>query len=142
MSFLLDTCVLSEFQKPAPRPSVVEWLAAQEEELLFLSALTLGELQRGVSKLPRSRRRERLQAWLDSDLRDRFAGRILAVDDEVALRWGEVQAKVEAEGMTLPVMDSLIACTALSHGLAVVTRNGGDFAATGVTLVDPWHSTG
>lgn len=139
MSYLLDTCVLSEFQKPKPQASLVEWLAAQEEELLFLSSLTLGELQRGVSKLRASRKRERLQAWLDSDLRERFAGRVLAVDDEVALRWGEVQAKVEAEGGPLPVMDSLIACTALSHGLAVVTRNGDDFAPTGVAVVDPWR---
>ena len=138
MSYLLDTCVLSEFQRPTPQATVVAWLRAQEEEALFLSVLTLGELQRGISRLPASRKRNRLQAWLDSDLRQRFEGRILPIDDVVALRWGGVQARVEARGTPLPVMDSLIACTALTHDLAVVTRNGEDFAHTGVAVVDPW----
>jgi toxin FitB len=138
VSYLLDTCVLSEFQRPAPQATVVAWLRAQEEETFFLSVLTLGELQRGISRLPTSRKRNRLQAWLDSDLRQRFEGRILPIDDNVALRWGEVQARVEARGTSLPVMDNLIACTALIHNLAVVTRNGEDFARTGVRVVDPW----
>ena len=138
MSYLLDTCVLSEFQKPTPQATVVAWLRAQEEETFFLSVLTLGELQRGISRLPASRKRNRLQAWLDSDLRQRFEGRILPIDDAVALRWGGVQARVEARATPLPVMDGLIACTALTHDLAVVTRNGEDFARTGVEVVDPW----
>ncbi|HVR27993.1 MAG TPA: type II toxin-antitoxin system VapC family toxin [Thermoanaerobaculia bacterium] len=138
MSYLLATCFLSEFQKPIPRPSVVAWLRAQEEDTLFLSVLTLGELQRGIARLPASRKRSRLEAWLSSDLRRRFDGRILPIDETVALRWGEVQASVEAEGAALPVMDSLIACTALVHDLAVVTRNGEDFARTGVAIADPW----
>jgi toxin FitB len=138
VSYLLDTCVLSEFQRPTPQATVVAWLRAQEEETFFLSVLTLGELQRGISRLPTSRKRNRLQAWLDSDLRQRFEGRILPIDDNVALRWGEVQARVEARGTPLPVMDNLIACTALIHNLAVVTRNGEDFKRTGVRVVDPW----
>jgi predicted nucleic acid-binding protein len=138
VSYLLDTCVLSEFQRSTPQATVVAWLRAQEEETFFLSVLTLGELQRGISRLPASRKRNRLQAWLDSDLRQRFEGRILPIDDSVALRWGEVQARVEARGKPLPVMDNLIACTALIHNLAVVTRNGEDFARTGVRVVDPW----
>jgi predicted nucleic acid-binding protein len=138
VSYLLDTCVLSEFQRPTPQATVVAWLRAQEEETFFLSVLTLGELQRGISRLPTSRKRNRLQAWLDSDLRQRFEGRILPIDDKVALRWGEVQARVEARGTRLPVVDNLIACTALIHNLAVVTRNGEDFARTGVRVVDPW----
>jgi predicted nucleic acid-binding protein len=138
VSYLLDTCVLSEFQRQSPRASVVGWLRAQAEETLFLSVLTLGELQRGISRLPASRRRNRLQAWLDSDLQRRFEGRVLPIDDGVALRWGDVQAEVEAKGAPLPVMDSLIACTALVHGLALVTRNVDDFARAGVAVVDPW----
>ncbi len=140
MSYLLDTCVLSEFQRPTPQASVVAWLRAQEEETFFLSVLTLGELQRGISRLPASRKRNRLQTWLDSDLRQRFEGRILPIDDAVATRWGDVQARVEAKGAPLPVMDSLIASTALIHDLAVVTRNGEDFARTGVAVVDPWSA--
>ena len=100
--------------------------------------LTLGELQRGISRLPASRKRSRLQTWLDADLRQRFEGRILPIDVAVALRWGEVQARVEAKGTPLPVMDSLIACTALVHGFTVVTRNGEHFERTGVAVVDPW----
>jgi predicted nucleic acid-binding protein len=140
VSYLLDTCFLSEFQKPTPRRNVVAWLRAQEEDTLFLSVLTLGELQRGIARLAASRKRSRLQAWLSSDLRLRFEGRILPIDDRVALRWGEVQARVEGKGATLPVMDNLIACTALVHDLAVVTRNGAGFARTGVAIVDPWAS--
>lgn len=137
MSYLLDTCVLSEFQKAEPKRTVIQWLQAQREDLLFLSVLTLGEVRRGVSRLPRSRRRDALERWLDSDLRFRFEGRILAIDSEVALKWGEL-AKSESVGTPLPTVDGLMASTALVHGLKVATRNEGDFVPTGVGVVNPW----
>ncbi len=138
MKYLLDTCVLSEFVKPWPSARVVAWLAARPEASLFLSVLTLGELQRGIERLPSSRRRTSLQAWIDLDLRERFAGRLLDVTEKVALTWGSVQAEAENWGQTLPAVDALLGATALVHGLVVVTRNEADLGRTGARVVDPW----
>jgi predicted nucleic acid-binding protein len=135
---LLDTCVLSEFAKPQPNPAVLAWLAAQDETALFLSVLTLGELQKGIEKLPNSRRRTSLQEWLDHDMRERFAGRLLEVTEEIALTWGRLQGEAERRGQTLPAIDALLAATALANGLVVVTRNEPDIRRTGVRVVDPW----
>lgn len=138
MRYLLDTCVVSEFVKPQPSASVLSWLDARDEISLFLSVLTLGELQKGIEKLPSSRRRTALQAWLDHDLPERFAGRLVEVDEEVALTWGKLQGDGERRGQTLPAIDALIGATALVHGLVVVTRNERDIARTGVRVIDPW----
>ena len=138
MKFLLDTCVVSEFAKPQPSPNVLAWLNAQEETALFLSVLTLGELQKGIEKLPSSRRRTALQAWLDQDMRARFAGRLLPVSEDISLAWGKLQGEAERHGQTLPAIDALLGATALVHGLVVVTRNEQDIGRTGVRVVDPW----
>ena len=139
MRYLLDTCVLSELTKPAPDPQVTAWVAAQEEDDLGVSALTLGELQHGVSRLPAGARRRRLQAWVDDDLRRRFADRCLPVDDGVACAWGELSARAEDEGHPVSVIDGLVAATALTHDLTLVTRNTRDMAPTGARLLDPWQ---
>lgn len=139
MSYLLDTCAVSELVKKSPSESVVDWFRVQSEDQLLLSVITLGELQKGISKLPGSRRKTELRAWLDRDLQQRFRGRILPVDAAVALTWGRIQGAAEAEGRKMPVLDSLIAATALAHGLTVVTRNDTDVEASGVEIVDPWR---
>ena len=95
MRYLLDTCVISEMTKKRPSAKVLTWLDAQEELTLFLSVITLGELQKGVSKLPTSRKRGRLQQWVEQDLTRRFTGRILVVDLEVTMRWGAITATAE-----------------------------------------------
>lgn len=142
MIYLLDTCVLSELLKKQPQPRVVEWVHRQEEERLCLSALTLGELQKGITKLPGSKRRRSLQAWLDEDLRQRFAGRILDLTPEVALLWGRLQGRAERRGRKMPLLDGLIAATALSAGAAVVTRNKEDMEPSGVETLNPWSASG
>jgi predicted nucleic acid-binding protein len=86
--YLLDTCVLSELIKPAPHPSVVDWLNGHDEQLYFLSVLTLGEIEKGISKLPESKKKKRIRAWFEKDMRHRFEGRVLDVDAPVALEWG------------------------------------------------------
>jgi len=139
VSYLLDTCAVSELVKKSPSESVVDWFRVQSEDQLLLSVITLGELQKGISKLPGSRRKTELRAWLDRDLQQRFRGRILPVDAAVALTWGRIQGAAEAEGRKMPVLDSLIAATALAHGLTVVTRNDTDVEASGVEIVDPWR---
>jgi len=138
--YLLDTCLISELIKPRPRKSVVEWVKAQEETDLFLSVLTLGELQKGISRLAEGRKKRRLQAWMDQDLRRRFQGRILPVDDDVACAWGAISAQAEARGRPVPVMDGLIRATAQAHHLAIVTRNTKDVQATGARVLDPWQA--
>jgi toxin FitB len=136
--YLLDTCVISEVTKPRPAARVLTWLDTQEELALFLSIITFGELQKGISKLPASRKRQQLQQWVDRDLTRRFTGRILGIDQEVALRWGTMAGAAERRGQPLPVLDGLLAATAVVAGLTLVTRNTAHMQATGVPLVDPW----
>lgn len=138
MKFCLDTCLISELVKKEPNAAVVRWLDRQDEARLFLSVLTLGELQKGISKLPAGSKRDALQTWVEHDLVERFAGRILAIDQETALAWGRLQGEAEQRGERLPVMDSLIAATALAHGLVVVTRNTKDIERCQVKVCDPW----
>ena len=141
MKYLLDTCLVSELVKPRPNSAVANWVGAQPEFNLFLSVLTLGELRRGVERLPDGRKRVRLTNWLDDDLKLRFSGRLLPIDEEVVECWGIVSARAMAKGLAIPVIDGLIAATALVHGLTVVTRNVADMQASGVLLFNPWSPT-
>jgi predicted nucleic acid-binding protein len=138
VKYLLDTCLISELVKREPNPAVVAWLDDQDEQKLFLSVLNLGELQKGISKLPEGTKKEELQAWVALDLVERFIGRILELDLETALCWGRLQGEAEQVGEKLPVMDSLIAATAAAHGLVVVTRNVRDIEKCGVRVCNPW----
>jgi toxin FitB len=138
VKYLLDTCLISELVKKEPNPAVVNWLDEQDEQNLFLSVLTLGELQKGISKLTAGTRKDELQAWAGHDLVERFAGRILDVNLETALFWGRLHGESEQKGERLPVMDSLIAATATAHGLIVVTRNVKDIERCCVRVCNPW----
>ena len=138
MSYLLDTGVLSELVKPRPNAKVVERVRSCREDDLFLCSLTIGEIQKGIAKLPRSRKKEDLQRWLEKDLLRRFERRILAIDTAVATAWGRAVAAGETQGRKIPVMDGLIACTALVHDLTVVTRNSEHMRMAGARLHDPW----
>lgn len=137
--FLLDTNVISELVRPRPEPKVIAWVAATDENLLYLSVLTLGEIRKGVASLKEASRRVTLEAWLDSDLAIRFKGRTLGVDEAVADRWGRLAAQAGAK-TALPVIDGLLAATALQHNLTLVTRNTKDFAGTNVPVFNPWGS--
>lgn len=138
MRYLLDTCVLSDIIKPEPNPSLVEWLASADESRLFLSVLTVGEIQKGISALPEGRRQRELQHWLDIDLSNRFSGRILPVSHHTAADWGILSGTMRRRGVSVPVIDGLLAATAREHDLALVTRNTADFDMLGVGLVNPW----
>lgn len=138
MNVVLDTCVVSEIVAREPEAQVLGWLDALDPRTVYLSAITIGEIQRGISRLPASRRRTTLERWLYDDLVPRFDGQILAIDTAVMRTWGIVVAQAEASGRSLPVMDSLIAATAITHRCRLATRNGADFDVTGVSLVDPW----
>jgi toxin FitB len=139
MSFLLDTNAISEWIKPRPDPGIVAWLDEVDEDRTHLSVITLGELRKGVDRLPRGRRRDRLDRWLTGDLPDRFRGRLLPVDAVVADEWGRLLARAERAGSAVGGSDALIAATAKVHGLQVVTRNVRHFRATGVDVISPWQ---
>jgi predicted nucleic acid-binding protein len=139
--FLLDTNVISELVKPRPEPTVTKWIDATEENLLCLSVLTIGEIRKGIAALPdASSRRASLETWLDHELTLRFAGRILAIDQAIADRWGAMTARALAAKSPLPVIDGLLAATALQHNLTLVTRNTRDVEITGASVFNPWPS--
>lgn len=135
--FLLDTNVISELVRPKPDQKVTAWVEATDEHLLYLSVLTLGEIRKGIASLRDAARQVSLEAWLAGDLPVRFANRILGIDQAVADRWGRLAARA-TPGNALPVIDGLLAATAMQHNLTVVTRNTRDFASTGVPLFNPW----
>jgi hypothetical protein len=138
VKYLLDTCVISELVKKKPNAAVLTWLDEQDEQTLFLSVLTTGELQKGVSRFPPGARKDDLQAWIEHDLSERFGERILDLDLETSLAWGKLQGEAELKGEKLPVMDSLIAATAIVHGMAVVTRNVKDMERCRARVFNPW----
>ncbi len=138
MNYLLDTNVISELVTKQPSQKVVDWIDAIDDERIYLSAITIGELKKGIEKLPASQRKELLRDWLHQELLTRFGGRILAIDTAVMLTWGQFTAMLEQRGRKLPAMDSLIAALALQSGFTLVTRNEADFSDTGVTLLNPW----
>lgn len=139
MSYLLDTCMISELARPAPDARVLTWIESAEESALYLSVLTIGELEKGIARLPSSARRRKIERWVRGDLADRFAGRVLAVDVVVAERWGQISGASEPRGKPLPVIDALIAATGLVHGLIVVTRNVADLERCGARCLNPWE---
>ncbi len=138
MKYLLDTCVISEVVRPEPATVVLQWLNAHHEGDLHLSVVTLAEIQKGIHKLADTHRQQRLQDWLENDLRQRFAGRILPIDDETALLAGQLQGQAERQGQRLPVMDCFIAAAAIAHHQVVVTRNVADLERCSATVINPW----
>lgn len=140
MRYLLDTCVISEVVKKAPSSKVTQWLQRQEELSLFLSVITFGELHKGIGQLQAGRKQRELYEWVEGRLSRRFTGRILDVDKDVAVRWGEISAAAGRVGRTVPVLDGLLAATAMTFGLTFVTRNTDHVLETGVRLLDPWET--
>jgi tRNA(fMet)-specific endonuclease VapC len=138
MKYLFDTNVISELVAKAPNPQVLEWIDRLDPEDVYLSVVTIGELWKGIEKLPESQRKEALRNWLNDDLLVRFSGRILPLDVDVMRTWGTLVARAEQRGKPLAAMDSLIAALALHHGCCLVTRNEDDFAGTGVVITNPW----
>ena len=138
MKYLLDTCAISELVKKKPSKKVVQWIQGCDEDAIYLSVLTMGEIQKGIARLADSKRKATIQQWFDHDLHNRFAGRIIPITEEIATTWGVVMAEAEAKGKPLPGIDSLIAATAIVHNLTVITRNIEDMAPSGVRVLNPW----
>lgn len=138
--FLLDTNIASELIRARPEPRVANWVYAKDEQSLYLSAVSIGELRRGFVILPVSKRRTELEQWFEDDLVPRFRGRILPVTFSIADRWGILDGECQLRGTPLNTADGMIAATALEYDLTVVTRNVKDFAGLGVTVFNPWDA--
>ncbi len=139
MNYLLDTCVVSELVSKQPNQKVVAWIDSLESEQVYLSAITIGEITKGIEKLPESKRKGDLKVWLNHELLPRFQGRILPLGTDVLIQWGTLLAQLETDGNPMPAIDSLIAATVLTYGITLVTRNVADFEATGVNIFNPWE---
>ncbi|MDZ4287582.1 MAG: type II toxin-antitoxin system VapC family toxin [Prosthecobacter sp.] len=136
MSYLVDTNVYSEPLKPKPEPRVVAWLREHEGEL-YVSTVTIGEIRRGIERLPEGKRKTQLRAWLQA-LCDCMKGRVLSYNTSTAHVWGQLKAKWDKAGFVIPSLDSQIAATAQRHSLIVVTRNVRDFEKTGIRVLNPF----
>lgn len=136
MSYLIDTNVLSELRRKSPDANVVNWVNSRPTASLYLSVLTLGELRKGIDSLADAKRRLKLVDWLENELPLFFAGRILAIDQGVADRWGRLLA---VASRPLSAIDSLLGATAAHHGFTMVTRNSKDFDNLGIEVLNPWN---
>ena len=137
MTYLIDTNVLSELRRKEPDAGVAKWFSQRPATTLFVSVLTLGEIRKGIDLLSDSERKFALLDWLEVDLPAFFIGRMLTVDVNVADRWGCLMAQV---GRPIAAIDSLLAATAIHHGLKLVTRNARDFEFPGLEVINPWKT--
>ncbi|WP_280346722.1 type II toxin-antitoxin system VapC family toxin [Nocardia neocaledoniensis] len=141
MNYLLDTDAISELIKPRPNPGLVAWLSGVDEDRTHLSAVTMGELRRGINRLPPDgNRRTLLEHWLDNDLPARFERRLLSADIAVSLAWGALRAAADRSGRSVDPIDALIAATAIANRLTVVTRNIRHFEVIDVPVLCPWDA--
>jgi len=138
MAYLLDTCAVSECQHKMPNPGVLDFLAGLRSPETFISVVTIGEIVKGIGLLPQSRRRTELELWYGNDLLYQFERRILAIDATVAEQCGALQARLIGAGQKMAAMDALIAATARTYDLTLVTRNVDDFAHAGIRIENPW----
>ena len=141
MKYLVDTCVLSELRKRKPDAKVLRWLKSNfKDNLFYISAITVGELKRGIEHLDDSDpRKTKLNAWLDSEILDQYRESVVPYGLEAAMKWGGVMGAAGRSGKTRPELDAQIAASALVHDMVVVTRNVDDMAYTGVRVVNPFE---
>lgn len=137
-NYLLDTNVISEIRKPKPEAKVRDFIAKKRIESLFLSEVTLAEIRFGIERLNDPMKRGAIASWLDHVLRPMFTGRILALSEDVILRWRMMVEAGRKRGHTFSQPDLFIAATASLHGLTVVTRDTSDFLEARVAVLDPW----
>lgn len=139
MSYLLDTCAISELTAAKPSESFVGWFGSQAERSLFLSVITLGELEKGVRLLPQGKKRAKLEVWLSDDVLPQFQNRLLDVGQRTMTIWATTLVELRAKGIIRPSFDSLIEAIALEHDLILVTRNVKNFYGSAVTILNPWE---
>ena len=137
MKYLLDTCAISELTKLNANSGVIEWLENTSSEDLYLSVINIGEIKKGINKLPASKKKQDLLFWLETLLED-YQNRILTVDLSVMENWSLIVANAEKKGQPIASLDSIIAAIAYTHHLTLVTRNERDFYACNIPVINPW----
>jgi len=136
--WLLDTNVLSELRRPKPNPRVVQFVAGQALDLLYVSVVTFAEIRFGIELLGEASRRMELSDWLDHKLRPMFEGRVLDINEEIMLKWRVLVEEGRKIGHTFAQPDLIIAATALHHGLTIVSRDTSEYEEAGVPVLNPW----
>lgn len=139
MKYLLNTCLISELTKKTPNENVVDWLNSINMEDIYISVLTLGKILKGVSKLTDSKKKDRINSWFQTSVIEKFKNNIVNINDDIAIKWGLIEAESETAGQKIPVIDGLIAASALVHDLIVVTRNITDIEKSGCKILNPWQ---
>jgi predicted nucleic acid-binding protein len=139
LKYLLDTCVLSELGRPTPNPAVEACLEGLNDFQMFISVISIGEISKGIHLLEPGKKRLGFERWFD-ELELEYKGRVLPVTENIARIWGELLANAKRQGIGLPVVDGLIAATAIEHGMHLLTRNVQDFKGTGVLIINPWEA--
>jgi predicted nucleic acid-binding protein len=137
LKYLLDTCAISEFTKPESDTGVIEWFNNVNSDDLYLSVINIGEIKKGINKLPASKKKQDLLFWLETLLED-YHNRILTVDLAVMENWSLIVANAEKKGQSVASMDSIIAAVSYTHHLTLVTRNERDFYACNIPMINPW----
>ncbi len=137
MKVILDTCVIAEVRRFNGSPTVKIAVEKVPDEDLFLSVLTIGEITKGIALLPAGKKKSTLNSWI-TGLQKEFSQRILPVDIETAQVWGELTARAQKSGITIPALDGMLAASALRHGMQIMTRNTKHLAASGALVIDPW----
>lgn len=140
MKYLLDTNVISELIAREPNQQVIDWLDTLDPTSVYLSVITIGELRKGIEKLPASRRKDDLTAWLTADLLVRFVDHIVDLTVDVLIAWGVLTAHLEHNGTPMPAIDSLIAASVIAGQYTLVTRNEDDFRYANILLINPWKA--
>ena len=138
MKYLLDTCILSETVRPRPDERVLRWFQTTDRTLMYTPAVVIGEIRKGIVRMPQGLRRNLLEGWLER-YRVNYVQRIVSFDADVAHSWGTLVGQLQSKGVTLPIIDSQIAATALHHNMTLVTRNVKDMESTGVRLLNPFE---
>jgi tRNA(fMet)-specific endonuclease VapC len=139
VNYILDTNVISELVAARPYTKVIDWIQSVDPDHVFLSVIVVGELKKGIEKLPDSDRKAALYQWLHGDLLAQFETHFLTIDVETMLVWGKLIAQMESLGRSISAIDSLLAATALQWKYILVTRNTVHFAQTGISLLNPWE---
>ena len=139
MAYLLDTCTISEMISVRPNAHVLDWFKAQDERDLYLSVITIGEIEKGIYQLPGSKKRIKLEAWFFDKMIPGFQGRIIDIDRKMITTWAKMIAGLKTQGIARPSFDSLLEATALEQNLILVTRNVKNFRGSMVTILNPWE---
>lgn len=141
MKYLLDTNIISEFVSKKPNQKVLDYVNSLDENDIYLSVITIGEIRFGIEKLDKEKQKKKIKSlsdWLNNDLMQRFEGRVLDIDMETMLKWGKINAQLQKIGKPMPIMDSLIASSCLSKEFVLITRNEKDFYSFEIEMVNPF----